>query len=71
MGTKVAEDLMHPAHLRQAEATLNGVDPRTRGLDAIAFVVRALPEGLAAIFTVFDDAKLTHAQVQALFGQSA
>jgi hypothetical protein len=34
----------------------------------IAFVVRALPSGLATIFTVMDDATLTVPQVEALFG---
>jgi hypothetical protein len=50
MGTKIAEDLIHPSHLREAKAVLDGVDPRSRGLDVLAFVVRALPHGLAAIF---------------------
>jgi hypothetical protein len=35
----------------------------------IAFVVRALPDGLAALFTVADDATLTSEQVEALFHQ--
>jgi hypothetical protein len=68
MGTKIAEDLSHPAHLSGAEAELNEIDPQQYGLDVIAFVVRALPQGLAAILTVADDTTLTIPQVQAMFG---
>jgi len=70
MGTKIAEDLLHPAHTKGAEAALAEIDPQRYGLDAIAFVVRALPRGLAAIFTVADDTTLTIAQVQAMFAAS-
>jgi hypothetical protein len=70
MGTKIAEDLAHPAHLDQAKAVLDEIDPRRYELDVIAFVVRALPQGLAAILMVADDTTLTRSQVQAIFGQS-
>ncbi len=70
MGTKIAEDLLHPAHLHEAEAALHAVDPQSRGLDVLAFVVRALPHGLAAIFIVMEDTNLTQAQAQSLFGES-
>jgi hypothetical protein len=58
----------HPAHLSQAQQALDDIDPRDYDLDAIAFVVRALPEGLAAILTVADDTTLTSAQVEAMVG---
>jgi hypothetical protein len=70
MGTRIAEDLVHPDHLKAAESALRGVDPRTYALDAIAFVVRAHPQGLASILTVADDTTFTVAQVQAMFGRS-
>jgi hypothetical protein len=69
MGTKIAEDLLHPAHMDNAKAALDRIDPEEYGLDAIAFVVRAQPRGLAAIFTVADDTRLTEARVRAMFGQ--
>ncbi len=68
MGTQIAEDLTHPAHLSQAEQALDDIDPRDYDLDAIAFVVRALPEGLAAILAVADDTTLTTDQVKAIVG---
>jgi hypothetical protein len=68
MATQIAEDLTHPAHLSQAQQALDDIDPRDYDLDAIAFVVRALPEGLAAILTVADDTTLTSAQVEAMVG---
>ena len=70
MGTQVAEDLAHPAHLSQAEQALDDIDPHDYDLDAIAFVVRALPEGLAAILTVADDTTLTTDQVKAMVGST-
>ena len=70
MGTQVAEDLAHPVHLSQAEQALGDIDPRDYNLDAIAFVVRALPAGLAAILTIADDTTLTPAQVQAMVGST-
>lgn len=70
MGTQIAHDLAHPAHLNQAKSALDGIEPLDYGLDAIAFVVRALPRGLAALLTVADDTALTPAHVQAIFGQS-
>jgi hypothetical protein len=69
MGTKIAEDLAHRAHLEQAAEALDELEPADYGLDVIAFVVRALPHGLAALFTVADDATLTREQVEALFHQ--
>lgn len=69
MGTKIAEDLARRAHLEQAAEALDELEPRDYGLDVIAFVVRALPDGLAALFTVADDATLTSEQVEALFHQ--
>ena len=68
MGTQIAEDLTHPAHFKQAEQALDDIDPRDYDIDAIAFVVRALPEGLAAILTVADDTTLTTDQVKAMVG---
>lgn len=70
MGTQIAGDLTHPAHLSQAEQALDDIDPRDYELDAIAFVVRALPEGLAAILTVADDTTLTTDQVKAMVGST-
>lgn len=70
MRTQIAEDLVHPAHMSQAKLALDAIDPQEYGLDVIAFVVRALPQGLAAIFTVADDATLTMAQVRAMFDPS-
>jgi hypothetical protein len=70
MGTQIAEDLIHPAHFRQAEQALDDIDPRDYDIDAIAFVVRALPEGLAAILTVADDTTLTTDQVKAMVGST-
>jgi hypothetical protein len=70
MGTKIAEDLVVPAHFREAEKVVEEIEPHDHGIDAIAFVVRALPRGLAAIFTVLDDSALTEAQGEALFGRS-
>jgi hypothetical protein len=56
--------------LNQAEAVLDEVDPTDYGLDVIAFVVRALPRGLAYVLAVADDARLTIGQLDALFGQT-
>ena len=42
---------------------MNEIEPRDCGLDAIAFGVRAQPQGLASIFTVFDDTTVTRAQM--------
>ena len=67
MGTKIAEDLVVPAHMAEAKEGVQDLEPMTFGLDVIAFIVRALPEGLAAIFTVIDDATLTLPQAKALF----
>ena len=69
MGTQIAHDLTHPAHSKQAEAVLDEVDPTDYGLDAIAFVVRAQPRGLAYVLATVDDAHLTREQFDALFGQ--
>jgi hypothetical protein len=68
MGTKVAEDLAHPAHLRGAEEAVEDIEPKEYGLDVIAFVVRAHPRGCASILTVMDDETLTREEVEALFG---
>ena len=68
MGTKVAEDLAHPAHLSGAEEALEEIEPKEYGLDVIAFLVRALPRGCASILTVMDSETLTREQVDALFG---
>ena len=70
MGTKIAEDLAHRAHLEQAAEALDELEPADYGLDVIAFVVRALPHGLAALLTAADDVTLTREQVEALFHQS-
>lgn len=70
MGTQIAKDLTHPAYLTQAEAVLNEVEPTEYGLDVIAFVVRALPHGLAYVLAIADDAHLTREQIEALFGQT-
>jgi hypothetical protein len=67
MGTQIAEDLTHPAHLSQAEQVVDEIDPRHYDLDAIAFVVRA-PKDWSAILTVADDTTLTTDQVQAMIG---
>jgi hypothetical protein len=69
MGTQIAEDLAHPAHLNQAKFALDDIDPRDYDLDVIAFVVRRFPQGLAAILMVWDDKTLTMPEVQAMFGQ--
>jgi hypothetical protein len=69
MGVKIAGDLVHQAHTDEAKLALTDVDPQEYGLDVIAFMARVLPQGLAAIFTVFDDTTLTAEQVQALFGR--
>jgi hypothetical protein len=75
MGTQIAEDLAHPVHGQQARQLLEGdepgqgIEPRDYGLDVIAFVVRALPEGVAAILTLVDEGSvLTVPQVEAMFG---
>jgi hypothetical protein len=68
MGTKIAEDLVHPAHLFGAEEALDGIEPKKYGLDVIAFVVRALPRGMASILTLMDDTTLTVDEVEAVFG---
>jgi hypothetical protein len=71
MQTQIAPDLTHPAYSKQAEAVLDElVDPADYGLDVIAFVVRALPHGLAYVLAIADDARLTLADVDALFGQT-
>ncbi len=69
MGTSIAQDLTHPAHLEQAESVLGDVDPSDYGLDVIAFVVRTLPRGLGYVLAIADDAHLTQSRVDALFGQ--
>ena len=71
-GTKIAEDLLRsPAHMRGAEEAVKGIDPKEHGLDVIAFVVRVLPRGLAAVLTIADDTTLSIHEVQAMFGQTA
>jgi hypothetical protein len=71
MNTQVAEDLAHPAHMNEAKKFLDGVEPRDYGLDLIAFTVRALPQGLAALFWLMDEnSPLTIPQVDAMFGGS-
>jgi hypothetical protein len=70
MGTKIAEDLSHPAHMNGAKVALDEIDPRDYNLDVIAFVVRSLPQGLAAMLMVWDDTTLTMPEVQAMFGQA-
>ena len=70
MGTKIAEDLIHPIHTEKAKAELDGTDPQRYGLDAIAFVIRALPRGLAFLFAVGDDNTLTTAHLEAMFSAS-
>jgi hypothetical protein len=69
MHTQIAYDLTHPFHLAEAEQHLGPVDPRDYGLDVITFIVRALPQGLAALLTVMDDSTLTKPAVQQLFGR--
>ena len=45
-------------------------EPRDYGLDAIAFVTRVLPHGLAAmLYVVDDDHSLTVERAKALFAQ--
>ena len=68
MGTKIAEDLVHQGHMPGAEEALAEINPQQHGLDVIAFVVRALPRGLAAILMVADDTTLEVTQVEAMFG---
>jgi hypothetical protein len=70
-GMKFAEDLLQPGHFAEAEKAAAEIDPRDYGLDVIAFVVRALPEGLEAILGVADDATLSEDQVRAMFAQSS
>lgn len=71
MHTQIAQDLTHPAHLKQAEEVLDElVDPSKYGLDVIAFVVSALPRGYAYVLAIADDAHLTISDVNALFGQT-
>ena len=67
IGTKIAEDLKHPAHMKGAEAVLEGIEPQEYGLDVLAFVVRALPQGLGYLLLIGDDATLTIPQIDALF----
>jgi hypothetical protein len=69
-GTKISEDLTHPAHMSEAKVALDEIDPRDYDLDVIAFVVRSLPQGLAAMLMVWDDTTLTMPEVQAMFGES-
>jgi hypothetical protein len=71
MHTQIAEDLVHPVHLAEAEEVLADVDPRQHGLDVIAFVVRALPRGMAAPIMIAEDATLTKAQIEAMFGRAS
>jgi hypothetical protein len=70
MGTQVADDLTHPVHHREAVAVAEGIEPLDYGLDAMAFVVRVLPQGLASILTVADDTNLTRETVEAMFSQA-
>jgi hypothetical protein len=71
MGTKIAEDLAHPAHLTGAAAALDDIDPSELGLDLIVFVARALPRGIAFLLAIGDDARLSEPQIRELFGQRA
>lgn len=67
--TQIAQDLGRGTpHLNEAEKALDGIDPQRYGLDAIAFVVRALPRGLAAPLIRVDDTRLSTADVKAMFG---
>jgi hypothetical protein len=68
MGTQIAADIVQPPHLDDAGRILEEIDPRDHGVDVIAFIVRALPTGLAAVLTLADDTALTRGEVEALFG---
>ena len=70
MRTKIAEDLGVRAHMAQAEEEVRDLDPMSFGLGVIAFVVRALPQGLAYVLAVGGPEALTKAQVDALFGDT-
>jgi hypothetical protein len=66
--TKIADDLTHDVHMAGAREALKDVDPLDYGLDALAFVARVLPQGLAAMLYVIDDSgALSLDQAEALF----
>lgn len=68
--TKIAEDLTHDVHMAGAREALEDVEPLDYGLDALAFVVRVLPQGLAAMLYVIDDSgALSLDQAEALFAE--
>lgn len=70
MGTKIFDDLIHPAHMDGAKAAASEIEPHDYGLDAIAFVVRALPLGMAAILSIADDTRLSNTAVKEMFHQA-
>lgn len=50
---------------------LQGVEPGRFGLDLIAYCVRALFRGVAAMFLVYEDTRLTEAQLTSMLGSPA
>ena len=68
MHTHVADDLLHPAHHREATEALGDLDPREHGLDLIAFYVRAKPEGIRLVFSVYENERLTEQQLLRMLG---
>jgi hypothetical protein len=70
---RIADDLRHPAHRTEAEKVVAAVDPSEFGLDLIAFYrpYSGRLRGRCDYFAAFDDARLSHQDVERLFGPSA
>jgi hypothetical protein len=67
--TKIADDLAHSVHATAAAEVLETLNTLDYGLDAIAFVARVQPQGLAALLIVTDDnGSLSLSEAQELFG---
>lgn len=67
---QIADDLRHPAHRPEAEKVLAAVDPGEFGLDLISFYrpYSGRRRGRCDYFAAFDDARLSRADVERLFG---
>jgi len=71
MSSSFAEDLLRAPYTGEAERVLAGVDPRDFGLDLMAYCVRAMPRGVAAIFSVYENTRLSESRLVAMLGSEA
>lgn len=68
MATRVAEDLVSQPHRAAAEQALQGLDPTRFGLDLFAYCVRMRPRGVGALFSVYENTRISEVQLRHLLG---